>query len=136
MTTGLPGTPELSSEEPATVGPPHHPGSGNSDTARYQRGLHAYEEASDSVGRLGPYPGQRQWRAAWPGWPADGPPECPVATSEHVRRRAAHQQPPQLHRLQQASDPLGEWTPAVANCVLVRGNGNPAPRLRVNRPPG
>ena len=42
MTAGLPGTPELSSEEPATVGPPHHPGSGNSDTARYQRGLQAY----------------------------------------------------------------------------------------------
>lgn len=42
MTTGLPGTPELSSEEPATVGPPHRPGSGNSDTARYQRGLQAY----------------------------------------------------------------------------------------------
>jgi len=42
VTAGLPGTPELSSEEPATVGPPHHPGSGNSDTARYQRGLQAY----------------------------------------------------------------------------------------------
>ena len=42
MTTGLPGTPELSSEEPATANPPHHPGSDNSDTARYQRGLQAY----------------------------------------------------------------------------------------------
>jgi alkylhydroperoxidase/carboxymuconolactone decarboxylase family protein YurZ len=42
VTTGLPGTPELSSEEPATADPPHHPGSDNSDTARYQRGLQAY----------------------------------------------------------------------------------------------
>lgn len=42
MTTGLPGTPELSSEEPATADPPHRPGSDNSDTARYQRGLQAY----------------------------------------------------------------------------------------------
>ena len=40
MTTGLLGTPELSSENPPR--PPHHPGSGNSDTARYQRGLQAY----------------------------------------------------------------------------------------------
>jgi alkylhydroperoxidase/carboxymuconolactone decarboxylase family protein YurZ len=42
VTTGLPGTPELSSEELATADPPHHPGSDNSDTARYQRGLQAY----------------------------------------------------------------------------------------------
>jgi alkylhydroperoxidase/carboxymuconolactone decarboxylase family protein YurZ len=42
VTTGLPGTPELSSEEPATADPAHHPGSDNSDTARYQRGLQAY----------------------------------------------------------------------------------------------
>jgi 4-carboxymuconolactone decarboxylase len=42
VNTGLPSTRELRSEEPATADPPHQPGSGNSDTARYQRGLQAY----------------------------------------------------------------------------------------------
>lgn len=42
MNTGLPGTGQLPSDEPTVAGPPHHPGSDNSDTARYQRGLQAY----------------------------------------------------------------------------------------------
>jgi alkylhydroperoxidase/carboxymuconolactone decarboxylase family protein YurZ len=42
VNTGVPSTPELRSEEPTTADPPHRPGSGNSDTARYQRGLQAY----------------------------------------------------------------------------------------------
>ena len=35
--------------------PPHHPGSGNSDTARYQRGLQAYA----SQFHIPPEPGPR-----------------------------------------------------------------------------
>jgi len=42
VNTDPPGTRGLPAEAPATAKPPHHPGSDNSDTARYQRGLHAY----------------------------------------------------------------------------------------------
>jgi len=42
VTTGPPGTPQLSAEGPATADPPHHPGSDTCDTARYQRGIQAY----------------------------------------------------------------------------------------------
>ena len=42
MNTDPPGTRGLPAEAPATARPPRHPGSGNSDTARYQRGLQAY----------------------------------------------------------------------------------------------
>ncbi len=42
MKTGLPDTRGLSAEGPTMANPPHHPGSDNSDTARYQRGLQAY----------------------------------------------------------------------------------------------
>ena len=42
MTTGLPGTRGLSADGPTMANPPHHPGSDNSGTARYQRGIQAY----------------------------------------------------------------------------------------------
>ena len=42
MNTDPSGTRGLPAEAPATANPPHHPGSDNSDTARYQRGLQAY----------------------------------------------------------------------------------------------